>query len=276
MNRVQNEKFSETVNFIKNKIGFKPEIAVILGSGLGGFADRIENKIVIDYSEIPDFPVSTVEGHAGKLVFGTLKNKKIVIMKGRFHYYEGYEPSQISYPIQVFKELGVSILMVSNAAGGLNPTYKTGDLMLIKDYINLFPKSSVNSLNNNRLPAFDKELLDIAEQVARERKINLRQGIYIGSTGPTLETPAEYKMFRILGADATGMSTVPEIIAARNAGIRCFGISVITNESNIDKSIIQDTEPEKETTHEEVQTEAQKAEPNLTAVFEGVIEKSKF
>jgi len=194
-------------------------------------------------------------------------------MKGRFHYYEGYEMNEISYPIEVFKELGVTILMLSNAAGGLNPSYKTGDLMLIEDYINLFPANSINYLTNNKLPAFDEQLIGIAENVAMEKGINLRKGVYIGSPGPTLETPAEYKMFRILGADATGMSTVPEIIAARNAGLKCFGVSVITNESNVDKENIPNTYLAKETTHEEVQTEAGKAEPNLTTIFTGLIEK---
>ncbi len=268
------DKIKKTAEFLNSKINSKLDILVILGSGLGSFVEKIENQKVIDYSQIPNFPVSTVEGHDGKLVFGTISGKNIVAMKGRFHYYEGYDMKQISFPIRVFKALGINILMVSNAVGGLNPEYKQGDLMLITDHINFFSTNPLIGKNNpelgERFPdmskVYDENLINKAEKIAKKLQIKIRKGIYIGSGGPTLETPAEYKMFRILGADVTGMSTVPEIIAANHAGMRCFGMSIITNEATP-----KPYEQQEETTHEEVQQVAGNSEPKMTAIFEELI-----
>lgn len=268
-------KYQAAANFIKNaSSNFNPLIGIILGSGLGKLADNIKNKIVLPYSSIPHFPISTVEGHDGNLLLGMLGNKQIIAMQGRFHYYEGYTMNEITLPVRVMKLLGIEYLMVSNAAGGLNPDYKTGDLMIIEDHINFFPENPLRGKNlenfGSRFPdmskTYNKQLIDKALQIGKEENIKLQKGIYIGSSGPTLETPAEYRLFRIFGADATGMSTVPEIIVAHHAGIKCFGVSVITNEST-------PSSPDAITTHEEVNTNAAAAEPNVTKLFSKLIEK---
>lgn len=260
--------YLEIADFIKSKTSIIPKIGIILGSGLGSLANSIEESVEIEYSEIPNFPVSTVEGHAGKLIFGYIHRIPVVAMKGRFHYYEGYSMNQVTLPVRVMKFLGIEYLFVSNAAGGLNPNYKTGDLMIIKDHINLFPEHPLRGKNDDTLgprfpdmsKVYDIDLRQKAIEIGKLFNIKLHEGIYIGSQGPTLETPAEYRMFHLLGADATGMSTVPEIIVARHCDIKCFGISVITNES-------ETPIPDGITTHEEVNTNAAAAEPRLTKIF---------
>lgn len=266
------EKFKSTADFILEGLNYKPEVGIVLGSGLGGLGDRIEADKVIAYKDIPDFPVSTVEGHKGKLILGTLGCKKIVAMQGRFHYYEGYSMDMVTFPIRVMKFLGIQYLFVSNAAGGMNPEFNVGDIMLIKDHINHFPENPLIGLNNPELgPRFpdmskiyNAKLISKAKEIGKKHNIALQEGVYIGSSGPTLETPAEYKMFRIWGADATGMSTVPEVIVAHHMGIKCFGMSVITN---TDKP----ASPEGETTHDEVQNVATLVEPKMTLMIKELL-----
>lgn len=266
------EKIRETAAFLAKKTGSKPEVGIILGSGLGGLVKAIEVKNRIDYSEIPNFPTSTVEGHAGKLIFGLLEGKEVLAMQGRFHYYEGYTMQQLSFPVRVMKLLGIKTLFLSNAAGGLNPSFEVGDLMIIRDHINMFPENPLRGKNidelGTRFPemsaTYSRDLIGRAKRFAVENNIKIQSGIYIGSSGPTLETPAEYKMFRILGADATGMSTVPEVIVARHMDISCFGISVITN-------LTEASEMDRPTTHDEVQNVAEQAEPKMTLIFKELI-----
>ncbi len=266
------EKYKETANFIKNKINFTPKVCIVLGSGLGGFAEKIENKISFPYNELPNFPVSTVEGHAGRLIAGTLAGQKVIAMQGRFHYYEGYEMAQVTFPVRVMKFLGVEYFFVSNAAGGLNPDFEAGDLMIIEDHINMFPRNPLIGKNYNeigtRFPDMSKtynpELREKAKKIAAQNNIAIKTGVYVGSSGPTLETPAEYKFFRNIGADATGMSTVPEVIVAHHAGMKCFGISVITNTT-------KPATPDGETTHDEVQNVAGIAEPKMSKIFTDLI-----
>jgi purine-nucleoside phosphorylase len=262
------EKFKTTADFILEGLNYKPEVGIVLGSGLGGLGDKIEADKIISYSEIPDFPVSTVEGHKGRLILGTLGTKKIVAMQGRFHYYEGYDMNQVTFPIRVMNFLGVKYLFVSNAAGGMNPEFNVGDIMVIRDHINHFPVNPLKGQNNSELGVrfpdmsnvYDKNLIAKAKEIAKKHNIPLREGVYIGSSGPTLETPAEYKMFRIWGADATGMSTVPEVIVAHHMGIKCFGMSVITN---TDKPF----DGEDGTTHDYVQNVAESVEPQMTMLI---------
>ncbi len=268
------EKFKETANFIKQKITVEPETAIILGSGLGELAEQVEGKTVIPYKEIPNFPVSTVEGHSGNLIFGKLGGKNVVAMQGRFHYYEGYGMKEVTFPVRVIKFLGVKNLIVSNAAGGLNPHFSQGDLMIITDHINFFPEHPLRGKNLNefgvRFPDMSKvyypEYVKMAEDIAKENNIKVQKGIYIGSSGPTLETKAEYRLFRTFGADATGMSTVPEVIVAHHQGMKVFGMSVITNVS-------EPADPNKETTHEEVQDVAGTVQPKMTKIIVELIRR---
>jgi purine-nucleoside phosphorylase len=221
------ERIKETAEFLKGKTGFNPVAGIILGSGLGGLVKSIDVQHSFDYSDIPNFPVSTVEGHDGKLIFGFLDGRKVVAMQGRFHYYEGYSMQQVVFPIRVMKMLGITHLFLSNAAGGLNPSFSVGDLMIIKDHINMFPDNPLKGKNMDELgtrfpemgEAYSRKLIEKAKQIAQKNNIKYQTGVYVGSSGPTLETPAEYRMFRILGADSTGMSTVPEVIAARHMGL---------------------------------------------------------
>lgn len=267
------EEINQSCEFIQSKLPATPLVAIVLGSGLGKLAEEIENKVIIEYKDIPNFKQSTVIGHEGRLIFGKLGGKDVIAMQGRLHYYEGYSMQEICFPVRVFKQLGAEYLFVSNAAGGLNPDFKAGDLMLINDHINFFPENPLRGKNIDefgpRFPDMSKTyfppLLEKARKIAEKNSILLKEGIYIGSSGPTLETPAEYRMFRILGADATGMSTVPEIIVAHHCGMKCFGISVITNES-------EPADPSKITTHDEVLEVAEKAESNLTKIFTDIIE----
>ena len=233
-------KFKETAAFISAKIGGeKPETAIILGSGLGLLADKIENPIIIPYAEIPHFVHSTAIGHKGNLIFGTLGGKKVLAMQGRFHYYEGYPMQDVTYPVRTFATLGIKNLFVSNAAGGVNYNFKVGDLMIIRDHINLLPNPLIGKNIEEMGPRFpdmtrpyDLDLIKLAEEIATESSIKLQKGVYLGGAGPTYETPSEYGFFRIIGADAVGMSTVPEVIIARHCGLRVFGMSVITNEAH--------------------------------------------
>lgn len=226
----------ETVSFIKNKIDFDPEVALILGTGLGGVVEDIEVKHYIDYKDIPNFPVSTAPSHIGRLIFGILGGKKCMAMQGRFHYYEGYSMQELTFPIRVMKYLGVRYLFVSNASGGMNPDYEIGDLMIIDDHINLMPNPLIGKHYEefgDRFPdmseAYDKNLVSMAEALAEKSGIKVQKGCYVGVSGPTLETPKEYQYFRIIGGDAVGMSTVPEVIVAHQMGIPCFAISIITD-----------------------------------------------
>mgnify|MGYP003300545561 FL=1 len=250
-----------------------PETAIILGSGLGKLVDEITDKYEINYTDIPHFPVSTVEGHSGKLIFGKLGDKDIMAMQGRFHFYEGYSMKEVTFPVRVMRELGIKTLFVSNAAGGMNPDFEIGDLMIITDHINFFPEHPLRGKNieyGPRFPdmseAYNKELIRKANEIAAEKGIKVQHGIYIGTQGPTYETPAEYKMFRILGADAVGMSTVPEVIVANHCGIRVFGISVITD-LGVEGKIV-------EVTHEDVQKAADQAQPLMTTIMRELINRA--
>jgi purine-nucleoside phosphorylase len=230
-------KYQETADFIAAQIGEIPETAIILGSGLGALADRIMDATVIPYHLIPNFVHSTATGHKGNLIFGTLGGKQVLAMQGRFHYYEGYAMSQVTFPIRVMKLLGVKNLLVSNAAGGINETFKIGDLMIIRDHINMMPNPLIGTNDETfgtRFPdmtrTYDREFISRMEKIAAQHQIPLKKGVYVGLTGPSYETPAEYAFFGKAGGDAIGMSTVPEVIIARHAGLRIFGMSVITNE----------------------------------------------
>ncbi len=264
------EKINETTEFLKSEGILNPEAGIILGTGLGGLTAKITNKIEIDYKNIPNFPVSTVEGHAGKLIYGDFGKKKIVAMKGRFHFYEGYGAEQVALPIRVLKYLGIKYLFLSNAAGGVNPDFKIGDIMIITDHINLLPNPLIGP-NDDRIgprfpdmgEAYDKPLIEKALHIANEHKIKVHKGVYIATSGPTFETPAEYKHFRIIGADAVGMSTTPEVIVARHMNIPCFALSIITD-LGIEGKI-------EYITHESVQNEAAKSEALMTSIMTDLI-----
>ena len=267
------ERIQETADFLKSKMHTHPETAIILGTGLGSLANEITDKYEIGYETIPNFPVSTVEGHSGKLIFGKLGNKDIMAMQGRFHFYEGYSMKEVTFPIRVMRELGIKTLFVSNAAGGMNPAFEIGDLMIITDHINFFPEHPLRGKNipyGPRFPdmseAYNQALIRKADEIANEKGIKVQHGIYIGTQGPTYETPAEYKMFRILGADAVGMSTVPEVIVANHCGIQVFGISVITDLGGEGKIV--------EVTHEDVQKAADAAQPLMTTIMRELINRA--
>lgn len=231
------EKIKQAASFIREKGVVEIEIGLILGSGLGELGDEVENAIQIPYETIPNFPTSTVEGHAGQLVYGTLGGKKVLAMQGRFHYYEGYSLEMVTFPVRVMKALGIHSVIVTNAAGGLNLDFTPGELMLITDQINFTGVNPLIGPNDNEMgvrftdmsQAYDKEYQEIVRNVAKEMNLDLKEGVYMGFTGPTYETPAEIKMARVIGADAVGMSTVPEVIVARHSGLRVIGVSCITN-----------------------------------------------
>jgi purine-nucleoside phosphorylase len=264
------ERIIETTDFLKARGIVNPDAGIILGTGLGELTEKIANRIEIDYKDIPNFPVSTVEGHAGKLIFGEFGGKKIVAMKGRFHYYEGYGHEQVALPVRVLKYLGIKCLFLSNAAGGVNPSFQIGDIMIITDHINLLPNPLIGP-NDDRIGArfpdmgvaYDRDLVNKALIIAEKNKIRIHKGVYLSTSGPTFETPAEYKYFRIIGADAVGMSTTPEVIIARHMHLPCFAVSVITDlgvEGKIEY-----------TTHESVQTEAAKTESRMTTIMTEMI-----
>ncbi len=268
------EKVQQTVNYLKERTNYTPEFGVILGSGLGSFIFDIEIEHKIPYNEIPNFPVSTVEGHKGNLIFGKIGTKTVVAMQGRFHYYEGYSMQEVTFPIRVMKYLGIQTLVVSNASGGVNPSYKVGDLVIIYDHINMFPEHPLRGKNDERFgPRFvnmgepyNRKLIAKTKQIAKEENILVKDGIYYGLQGPTFETLAEYKMVGILGADCVGMSTVPEVIVARHMDLDCFGISVISDmgtEDEMDKI-----------SHEEVLKAVKKAEPNARKLIKELILQS--
>lgn len=267
------EKIKETASFLKQRMHTNPKTAIILGTGLGSLVNEITDKYEIKYEEIPNFPVSTVEGHSGKLIFGKLGNKDIMAMQGRFHYYEGYNMKEVTFPIRVMRELDIETLFVSNASGGTNPDFEIGDLMIITDHINHFPEHPLRGKNISygpRFPdmseAYSKELISKALDIAKEKGIKVQQGVYVGTQGPTFETPAEYKLFRIFGADAVGMSTVPEVIVANHCGIKVFGISVVTD-LGVEGKIV-------EVTHEDVQKAADEAQPKMTTIMRELINRS--
>lgn len=267
------EKRSEALAFIQEKTDLRPNYMLILGTGLGQLADEMQIKGEISYDEIPHFPVSTVESHAGKLLFGTLGGKEVVAMQGRFHYYEGYTMQQIAFPVRVLKENGADTLFVSNACGGMNPNYKRGDIMLIRDHINFLGDNPLIGPNDDDLgPRFPdmsdpytERLREIAQNVALEEAIPMHQGVYIALSGPMLETKSEYRFLRLLGADVVGMSTVPEVIAAVHMGMDVLGVSVITDECFPDS-----LQP---VNIEEILDAAAMAEPKMTKVIIRVLEK---
>jgi purine-nucleoside phosphorylase len=244
-----------------------------LGTGLGSLVNEITDKYEIEYKDIPNFPLSTVEGHSGKLIFGKLGDKEIMAMQGRFHFYEGYSMKEVTFPVRVMRELGIKTLFVSNAAGGMNPDFIIGDLMIINDHINFFPEHPLRGKNipyGDRFPdmsaAYDKGLIAMAKEIAAEKGIRVVEGVYLGTQGPTFETPAEYRMFHRMGGDAVGMSTVPEVIVARHCGIRVFGISVITD-LGVEGIVV-------ECSHEEVQKAADEAQPKMTTIFREIINRA--
>ena len=250
-----------------------PDTAIILGTGLGSLVHEITDSYELEYADIPNFPVSTVEGHSGKLIFGKLGSKDIMAMQGRFHFYEGYSMKEVTFPVRVMRELGIKTLFVSNAAGGMNPGFSIGDLMIITDHINLFPEHPLRGKNIDygpRFPdmseAYSKDLIARAKAIAAELGITVREGVYLGTQGPTFETPSEYRMFHRLGADAVGMSTVPEVIVANHCGIKVFGISIVTD-LGVEGKIV-------EVTHEEVQKAADAAQPKMTAIMRELIRRA--
>lgn len=261
------EKINQTAQFLSGKVEKMPKIAIILGSGLGNLVDFMTEKTTIPYAQIPNFPVSTVEGHSGNLIFGKLNNVAVIAMQGRFHYYEGYDMKAVTFPVRVFKALGVETLIVSNAAGGMNKEFKVGDVMIITDHINMFPENPLRGRNYNELgtrfpamtEAYSHKLIEAADKIASEQNIRLMHGVYVGVTGPTFETPAEYEYYRIIGGDAVGMSTVPEVIVANHAGMKVFGLSVITDLGGKDITDVP--------THEEVQQAAINAQPTMKTII---------
>jgi purine-nucleoside phosphorylase len=267
------EKVQETVSYIKERISFTPEYGVILGSGLGSFTEEMKVEFTLPYNQIPNFPVSTVQGHKGALVFGTIGDKKVVAMQGRFHFYEGYSMKEVTFPVRVMKYLGIEKLIVSNASGGVNPNYKVGSIVIIKDHINMTPEHPLRGINDERFgPRFvnmsepySKNMISKAQELAQKLNIEVHEGIYLGLQGPSFETLSEYRMVAILGADCVGMSTVPEVIVARHMALETFGISVITDMGN-EESIGT-------ISHDEVLEAAKKAEPQVRSLIKELILK---
>lgn len=260
------EKIKETAAFIQSKVTINPEVGIILGTGLGGLVRDIKNQQVLEYKTIPNFPLSTVDGHSGKLIFGELGGKKVVAMQGRFHFYEGYDMKQVTFPVRVMKLLGIKYLFVSNASGGVNPDFEIGDLMIISDHINLIPNPLVGpnlAELGARFPdmsdAYDRNLIALAKEVAKKNSIKVQEGCYVGTTGPTFETPKEYQYFRIIGGDTVGMSTTPEVIVARHMKLPVFAISIITDLGVPGKIQV--------VTHEEVQEIGKQAEKKMTLIM---------
>ena len=265
------EKFNESADYIRSKTTINPSVGIILGTGLGGLINEINIVDEIPYEDIPNFPVSTVKGHSGKLIFGDLGGKKVMAMQGRFHYYEGYTLQEVTFPVRVMKIMGIENLFVSNASGGVNPDFEIGEIMIQNDHINLFPSNPLIGKNidelGTRFPdmseAYDPRLIEIASDIAKENDIKVSYGCYAGLTGPTLETPAEYKYVFNIGADAVGMSTVPEVIVARHMNIPCFAISIITDLGVPGK--IQ------KVSHQDVIEVAAKQEPKMTLIMRELI-----
>jgi purine-nucleoside phosphorylase len=268
------DQIKETAAYIKEQWQVDGvEYGIILGTGLGGLVNEIEIEKELSYEDIPHFPVSTVEGHKGRLLYGELAGKKVMAMQGRFHYYEGYNMQQVVFPVRVMKLLGIKGLLISNASGGVNPGFEIGDIMVLSDHINLFPSNPLIGPNIDELgprfpdmsKTYDKEMRNIAMEVAKDNGMLLQSGVYVGLSGPTLETPSEYYYIRKIGGDAVGMSTVPEVIAARHMSIPCFALSVITD-LGVEGKIVK-------VTHEDVQRVAEEVEPKLSIIFKGVLER---
>ncbi|MGD2207761.1 MAG: purine-nucleoside phosphorylase [Anaerolineae bacterium] len=270
--------YEEVADFIKNQSSHRPQVGLILGSGLNPLAEEVKAADVIPYAEVPHFPAPTVEGHEGQLVVGRLVGTTVIIMQGRVHFYEGYPMQQVVFPVRVMQVMGVETLIVTNAAGGLNPAFSPGELMLITDHINLLGMTGNNPLHGPNDPdlgprfpdmsrAYDPELCDIARQVAREESIPLQEGVYIAQSGPSFETPADIRFLRLIGADAVGMSTVPEVTVARHGGMRVLGVSSITNVALVEP------EPGQETSHEEVLAASKDIVPKLVALVCGVLSR---
>lgn len=267
------EKIFETVDFIKSKTnGFEPEIGIVLGSGLGGLVNVMEVQYTIPFADVPNFPISTVKGHKGQLVFGIISGRRVVAMQGRFHYYEGYSTSLITFPIRVIKFLGAKLLVLSNASGGINPSFRVSDIMFITDHINLLPNPLIGN-NDERIgtrfpdmsDAYDHRLIVLADDVAKKLNIHIQHGVYVADSGPSYETPAEYRYYRIIGGDCVGMSTVPEVIVARHCGLTVFAVSVITDLGGQEIPV--------EVTHEEVLNAANVAEPKMTAIIQEMFKR---
>ena len=265
------DKIKQTASYIKEKTEFSPEFGIVLGSGLGGLVNEIEILHALEYSTIPNFPVSTVKGHGGKLILGTLGGKKVIALQGRFHFYEGYTMQEVTFPIRVFKALGISRLILSNAAGGMNPDFHVGDIVFINDHINLMPSNPLIGKNNDELgPRFpdmsepyDPKMISLAKQVADKHKFRSHVGVYAAVSGPCFETPAEYRYIRTIGADLVGMSTVPEVIAARHGGTPCFAVSIVTDLGGFETA--------QKVSHEEVLEVATAAEKKLTTIIKEML-----
>ena len=263
-------KIQETASWVRERMPNAPHTAIVLGTGLGQLAERIDTPLTIPYADIPGFPVSTVEGHSGRLIFGRLGGIDIMAMDGRFHYYEGYTMQQVTFPVRVMHELGIRTLFVSNAAGGTNPNFQVGDLMIITDHINALPENPLRGPNiptGPRFPdmseAYSHQLIDKADAIAARLGIKVQHGVYLATQGPTYETPAEYRMFARWGADAVGMSTVPEVIVANHCGMQCFGVSIITDLGGMECPV--------KVSHEEVQRAANEAQPRMTLLMQEML-----
>lgn len=267
------DKINKATEYIRTQTKAQPPIGIILGTGLGRLGEKIAQKTVINYENIPHFPVSTVEGHAGRLIFGDLSGKSVVAMQGRFHLYEGYSPEQVTFPVRVLKQLGIRVLVVCNAAGGMNPQFQVGEMVLITDHINFQGVNPLIGKNDERLGTrfpdmyncYDRELVDLAERTALDLGYRVMRGVYVGVTGPNLETAAEYRMLRAMGADVVGMSTVPEVIVARHQGTKVLGVSIVT-----DMGLPDNLHP---CSHEKILAAANKTEPLMTEMIAKVIER---
>jgi purine-nucleoside phosphorylase len=270
------EQIDRIADYIRSKTSYHPQLGIVLGSGLGALAASVESATIIHSKEIPEWPVSTVEGHQGHLVLGRLEGKEVIVMQGRVHYYEGYSIHQVALPVRVLQRLGIEILIVTNAAGAVNPDFTPGELMLITDHINLIGMAGLNPLRGpnideigTRFPdmsqAYDPGLMQLAHKIATDENISVQEGVYICLAGPSFETPADLRFLRVIGADAVGMSTVPEVITARHGGTRVLGISGISNKANLDGETV--------TSHEEVLAAGEKIAPLLTTLIRGVLRR---
>lgn len=270
------QEIERVAGAVRARTSHTPQVGLILGSGLGALADAVEKPDIFSAAELPEWPVSTVPGHQGKLVFGTLEGQKVMVMQGRVHYYEGYSMAQVTLPVRVMQRLGIKTLIVTNAAGAINPAFNPGDLMLITDHLSLLAMGGLSPLRGPNLEefgprfpdmsqAYDRGLMELAREAARENGIPLQEGVYAALGGPSFETPADLRYLRIIGADAVGMSTVPEVIVARHGGMRVLGISGISNKANLDGNTL--------TTHEEVLTAGEVIAPKLIAIIKGVLRR---
>jgi purine-nucleoside phosphorylase len=270
------EQIDSIAEVIRSKTSYRPVVGMILGSGLGGLAAHVDGAVILPYQELPGWPLSTIPGHQGHLVIGRLEDQLVAVMQGRVHYYEGYSMAQVTLPIRVMQRLGIEALIVTNAAGAVNPNYEPGDLMLIRDHVNLIGMAGLNPLRGPNLDAlgprfpdmsqaYDRALITLARKVAEAENLLLHEGVYVSLAGPSFETPADLRFLRMIGADAVGMSTVPEVVVARHGGMRVLGISGISNKANLDGDTV--------TTHEEVLAAGQQIVPKLTTLIRGVLRR---